>query len=359
MLSSCTAVENSSSDSTISENNSISLETSGVTAESNENDISSEESFVSTELDSSENSEQSDVSFTSEESKDVESSEESSHEASEDYNYSDEDPSVTIESAGERFADKFTLGEVIQTETSYQSANVNVTLKEITFGGKLYFVQDIYIKNIECFSSGFAGTKFGAKYNDFVLDMVEDYRAAGYSVVGAINGDYCNINNKKLIIRDGKLYRTGKNPYTICVLYKNGVMKTIPKQHFDAEAEIEKGAWHAWDFGPSFLAEDGSALTEFTDRTSISGSNPRTVIGYFEPGHYCFITIGGRNSSNGYGVTYKQMSAFASDLGCKVAYNLDGGDSAVMVFGDKIVNQEYQGTGRPITDIIFISDVAQ
>ncbi len=292
---------------------------------------------------------------SSQQSSEEESSVVSEEPSSSTENDSSVEDNVTIESAAERFADKFTDGEVIQTDTSYQSSNVNVTLKEITYEGKVYFVQDIYIKKIESFSIGFAGLKFGAKYNDYVFNMVEDYRNAGHNVVGAINGDYCNLNMKKLIIRNGKLYRTGKYQYTICVLYKNGIMKAVPKKDFDPEVEIENGAWHAWDFGPSFLAEDGSALTTFKDRTSVSGRNPRTAIGYYEPGHYCFITIGGRKSA--YGVTFKEMSAFANSLGCKMAYNLDGGDSAVMVFGDRIVNEEYQGQGRKITDIVFIADL--
>ena len=56
------------------------------------------------------------------------------------------------------------------------SENVCVTLSEIVYEGKLYFVQDIYIKKIESFAVGFAGAKYGKKYNDYVFDIVEDYR---------------------------------------------------------------------------------------------------------------------------------------------------------------------------------------
>ncbi len=267
------------------------------------------------------------------------------------------DDIVTIETAGERFADKFTYGEIIKGENFYQSEFVNVTLKEVNFEGKLYFVQDIYIKNIESFSVGFAGLKFGKKYNDFVYDMVEDYQNSGTMLVGAVNGDYCGLDGKGAIIRNGVLYGTGKAQYTVCVLYKNGIMRTIDKKHFNAEKELERGAWHAWDFGPSFVNPDGSPLSVFTERTSIRKSNPRTAIGYFETGHYCFVTAGGRAKNNAYGVSFKQIARFMSHLGCKTAYNLDGGQSAVMVFDDKIVNEKYQGTGRRISDIVFIADI--
>ena len=359
VLCSCTV---SNENSTISESTTeISLISQDESLPYHDTEISviSEESYDESEEESSTSSECEESEYASVESSEAQESSEISEEYS-DYPYTE--PSVTIESAGERFGDKFTSGEIIQTENSYQSQNVNVTLMEITYGGKLYFVQDIYIKNIESLSTGFAGLQAGAEYNDFVLDMVQDYRNAGYSIIGAINGDYCGINGirnmKGGVIRNGKIYGTGEAKQTVCVLYKNGYMRTIPKNSFNAQTELERGAWQAWDFGPSFLSEDGSPLTTFTEKTDISGGgNPRTVIGYFEPGHYCFITAGGRVTEKRYGVSFQQMSAFANYLGCKVAYNLDGGESSVMVFGDKIINEEYQKTGRKNSDIVFIMDI--
>ena len=43
------------------------------------------------------------------------------------------------------------------------------------------------------------------------------------------------------------------------------------------------------------------------------------------------------------------------ELGCQVAYNLDGGQTSTMTFGDEIANQPYKG-GRLTSDIIYISD---
>ncbi len=295
-----------------------------------------------------------------------EMSEETSEETSDNSsdNISDEtsegvsdDITVTIDFAAERFADKFTSGEIISEENLYKSEFVSVTLSEVTYGGKVFFVQDIYIKQIESFYVGFAGLKYGSgKYNDYVLDMTRDYVDAGYNVVSAINGDYCALDGNGAVIRNGILYGKGIAEYTVCVLYKNGTMKTISKENFNAEEELAKGAWHVWDFGPSLLDDDGNAISEFTERTSIKGSNPRAVIGYYEPGHYCFVVVGGRGGESPCGVSFNGISNFMNSLGCKLAYNLDGGKSAVMVFNDKVTNEKYQGTGRKITDIVFIQD---
>jgi exopolysaccharide biosynthesis protein len=42
-------------------------------------------------------------------------------------------------------------------------------------------------------------------------------------------------------------------------------------------------------------------------------------------------------------------------MGCKVAYNLDGGQTAVMTYNGAVANQPYNG-GRSVSDIVYITD---
>jgi exopolysaccharide biosynthesis protein len=128
---------------------------------------------------------------------------------------------------------------------------------------------------------------------------------------------------------------------------------------FNAKDELAKGAWHVWDFGPNLLTESGEAINDFSHRSDIKGANPRTAIGYYDPGHYCFVVAGGRKKGYAYGVTLSRLSGFMEYIGCNVAYNLDGGQSSVMTFGDSIVNEKYQGTGRDNSDMVFIWDFTE
>lgn len=85
-------------------------------------------------------------------------------------------------------------------------------------------------------------------------------------------------------------------------------------------------------------------------------ANPRAAIGYFEPGHYCFVLVDGRRAETySAGMRLEALSQLFYDLGCKQAYNLDGGQSAVMVFDGKVVNQPVGG-GRPVSDIVYITE---
>jgi exopolysaccharide biosynthesis protein len=54
-------------------------------------------------------------------------------------------------------------------------------------------------------------------------------------------------------------------------------------------------------------------------------------------------------------MTLAQLATLFQDLGCKVAYNLDGGQTSEMVFNGKVVNHPYRG-GRTTSDIIYVGE---
>ena len=79
---------------------------------------------------------------------------------------------------------------------------------------------------------------------------------------------------------------------------------------------------------------------------------------YFEPGHYCFITVDGRQSGYSRGLEIDRFAQLFADLGCTVAYNLDGGQSSVMTFNQQVYNQPYLG-GRNSGDILLIRELPE
>ena len=55
------------------------------------------------------------------------------------------------------------------------------------------------------------------------------------------------------------------------------------------------------------------------------------------------------------GVTLDQLSQLMADLGCKVAYNLDGGKTAVITW-DGELKSRLLGQGRKVSDILYIGE---
>ena len=125
----------------------------------------------------------------------------------------------------------------------------------------------------------------------------------------------------------------------------------------DLEALQANGAYQIWSFGPGLLTPEGEAITEnsgFSDK-KLCQANPRTAIGYVEPGHYYFVVVDGRFIGGSLGMEMKDLSILMHSLGCKVAYNLDGGASATMAFMGRMFNR--QSSERDVGDILIIKEV--
>lgn len=232
---------------------------------------------------------------------------------------------------------------------SYQSDDVRIAIDILQKGEVTGYIADIWIRNISYFQTSFAKNQYGRGIHEMPLDM------AGRShAILAISGDYYGSREKGVVIRNGDLYRESVNADT-CVLYADGTMEVYHKADFDLDAVIARGAYQAWSFGPKLL-EDGLAPEHFD--SEVQGLNPRSAIGYYEPGHYCFVVIDGRQPGYSKGATLQQLAKLFESLGCKEAYNLDGGKSAMMTFDGEVVSQPYDG-GRKISDILLIGGAAQ
>ena len=238
--------------------------------------------------------------------------------------------------------------EAVSNDDKYVSENVAITIEHINEPNLIYHIADIHIKNIESFQTVFANDTFGKNYAEWPTAIDKKSNA-----IITINGDYYGLTNTGVVIRNGVLYRSTKNTADIAVLYRNGEFKTYRSKDFDVNKAVEEGAYQAWNFGP-LLLDNGNAQTSFPTSTVIP-KNPRTAIGYYEPGHYVFVNVEGRTATSK-GMTLPELSSLFAKLGCKTAYNLDGGQSAMMVFNDKYVNNLCED-GRTISDAIIIKEV--
>ncbi len=254
-----------------------------------------------------------------------------------------------IEAIASKFPDKFTDGEPYWNENTYVGRNLNVTLSSGQVGENVYYVQDIYVRDIECLQTAFGQDIYGKGYTEEAVALSNRKGA-----VGAINGDFYYMGSLSVIIRNGELYRDSVDPMeSVLVLYRNGNMKVFEEGRFTVADLIADGAWQTWSFGPSLIDGQGKAITEYTRKNA--DDHPRTAIGMFEPGHYMFIVVDGRQKGYSEGMTYVQLAELCESLGLKLAYNLDGGGSTRMVFNGQMVSSPCED--RELSDIVFVTDV--
>jgi exopolysaccharide biosynthesis protein len=174
-------------------------------------------------------------------------------------------------------------------------------------------------------------------------------------IVG-MNGDFYSLNLNGPVVRNGRTYLSHVTGYwDIAVLDSAGVLNVYPYGTLKKAALKEMDAYQSWVFGPSLLDENGRAKTEF--RSKVQPNNPRSVLGYYEPGHYAFLLVDGRSETSA-GITMEALSRFCEELGFTSAYNLDGGQSSVLMSQNGAINNPFRG-GRAVSDILTIRELPE
>ena len=254
-----------------------------------------------------------------------------------------------------KFAEHFT-DEVVITENSYTSPNVSITISTVTVdepSTTVCHVADIYVAQIANFQTYWATGEFGYYFSDDAVSIARDSGA-----ILSINGDYANNQRTGLLVRNGQLYLSEQTSYDICVLYQDGTMETFAADEYNVDEVLAKNPYQSWKFGPELLDDNGQPKQSFNTSKEIMWENPRTGIGYYEPGHYCFIVVDGRQGGYSRGLDMSQFAQLFTDLGCKAAYNLDGGASSIMTFEQSIYNRP-SGGGRELGDILMICELPE
>ena len=271
-------------------------------------------------------------------------------------------PETTPETVSEpvddwKFAD-LTTEDVIITDSSYSSHDIRINLTAYGEGEGVikspYTVADIYVRDVRCLQSYFAGGKYiPTGHGSPILRLMDESGA-----ILAANGDYYSMQQGSAVLRNGILYRYPKADYDVFVLYEDGSVKIYRKKTIRTKKGWEEAfehAWQVWSFGPSLLDENGKQYLNLRENMFgfIVNRNPRTGIGYFEPGHYCLVVVDGR-SDDASGATFEELASVFEDLGCTQAYNLDGGGSSVMAYHDAIITN--QSAERKLPDIILVAE---
>jgi exopolysaccharide biosynthesis protein len=205
-------------------------------------------------------------------------------------------------------------------------------------------VADIYVSSVAYLRRGFPLGKWKSEMRS-VKTIANESNA-----ILAMTGDYSSLLGAGLVAANGEILRKTENSVRDnCLILSDGQMLTYQRREMNLSEVLDDGIWHSFLFGPALLSQ-GKAIEKFNSK--IRGTNPRSVLGYYQPGHYCFVLVDGRSKASR-GMTLAQTARFMQELGCQTAYNLDGGQSAVLWFNGEIVNNPYKG-GRRLMDIVYV-----
>ena len=255
-----------------------------------------------------------------------------------------------------RFAEHFSPVPVL-TDHSYTSPETSIDIQTHTRQFRkrtaVYHVADIYLASPEQFCTYTANNEL--KY--FSVQAVEEMdRAAG--AILSISGDCYSYQHYALLLRNGVAYKTDHAYEEICVLWPDGRLETLAYGDYKVDELLAEGPAQIWCFGPALLDAEGHVKRYYSASTAVSYTNPRCAIGYYEPGHYCFVVVDGRQHGYSDGVLLDELALIFEELGCRAAYNLDGGGTAVMFFNHRPFSRQSNGADREIGDILLIKEDA-
>ncbi len=236
--------------------------------------------------------------------------------------------------------------DVANGRWEYRSDDLGITIDRVSAKnsqGKplTYFVADIHMRDISQFRPAFGAeghTGRGAIHPWLI--------ARREKAVLWLTGD--NLINdereeKGILIRDGRLFWSAEKEDTLAI-YPDMTMRIIKKLSMKPLTLLEDGVENAYSFGPT-LIENG-VINDQAYKHRVRRANPRAGIGYYSPGHYIAIVVDGRQKDYSIGMPVEEFAQLFATYGCTIAYNLDGGLSAAMIFmGEQLNTHSGQRTG--------------
>lgn len=196
--------------------------------------------------------------------------------------------------------------------------------------------------------------------------------AKKHNVVFATNTDYFTyrvdvkngrptgvvVRNGEILFDDGyatreKADKAGMPNLDMVAFMKDGSLQVFRSDEISAQEMIDLGAYDVYSFGP-YLMKDGKLSQQAYDANE--SKNPRCALGMVEPGHYVYIMVEGRLDRS-HGITMKELAKLMRAKGCENAINLDGGQTAVLIFMGKQLNKigSYDGgktNSRPTCEVM-------
>lgn len=237
----------------------------------------------------------------------------------------------------------------------YEDPTLKVSITTGDSNGVLYWIADIEIQDpsqLRTVAAEGFDSKEGTEYGHVLAKRV--------NAVLAVDGDFFNYSRGvPLTIRQGKVFNNElarMRGHDILLIDENGDFHclTTPRESDVNELMKEHKIINAFYFGP-ILVKDGKICESMS--TSINPKQFSQRVAIAQTGHLKYrIIVTGPHKRGSKAFKFGEWRKFVAsmeDIQC--AYNLDGGDSAVLVFNNHKINDPENNNERPLADIIYFA----
>ena len=231
-----------------------------------------------------------------------------------------------------------------------------ITWKQL-INGTVYTLSEVKIAHPSQFRRFLADGTYGSDKQYTTTQM-----AATVNAVTASSGDFYKFRTYGIKVYDGQVMQVHSVVDTLFIdengdflfSYRGEIKDKETAQKFVDENNIR----FSLAFGP-VLVQDGEVVKIPTDYTlgEVNNSYPRAAICKM-PGELHYLMVAANQDPDRDVLHVPNMTEFARQMktfGAEQAYALDGGQTAVIVTNDKLINRPSYGYQRQISDIIYFA----
>ena len=228
-----------------------------------------------------------------------------------------------------------------------------VTWQEV-HDDSVYTFSEIKVEDASQFRRHLAGGEYGSDMQYLTTEMAQTVNA-----VVASAGDFYRFRTFGAVVYQGQARKVDGTYAETCYIDDNGDM------HFTQTGEVltteavqqyvdENNINFSLAFGPILV--DNYELQEHTwyGVGEINEGYARSALCQMDSLHYIVVTA----NTTGVHQTIPTVAMFAKNIaatGCRMAYCLDGGQTATIVMNNELVNRPVYGQQRKISDIIYFA----
>lgn len=228
-----------------------------------------------------------------------------------------------------------------------------VTWKEV-HDGSVYTFSEVKVSDPSQFRRHLAGGEYGSEMQYLTTEM-----AASVNAVVASAGDFYRFRDFGAVVYDGVARRVEGTYAETCYIDRQGdlhftyageVLTVEDVQAFVDEHDIQ----FSLAFGPVLVDEYELVEHSWYGVGEINEGYARAALCQMAPLHYIVVAA---NTTGAY-QDIPTVATFAKNIaatGCRMAYCLDGGQTATIVMNDQLINRPVYGQQRKISDIIYFA----
>lgn len=221
--------------------------------------------------------------------------------------------------------------------------------------GTIFNFAEVEIAHPSQFRRKLVDDVISKKHLDYPLNIFKKMNG----VVG-MTSDYCAYRTYGIIVQYGNMVRETSNGMLDVLIYdKDGNLSYVrDKDYKTSEYYNSSDVIFTFAFGPMIVDNYKLNPTDRLDNYLVGQVEqiyPRAAIGQFDyDKHYLLCTVD-YTSRSVRGTTVRRLAEVMQQKGVRFAYNMDGGQTAALMYNNKLFNQVAYGGQREVSDILFFA----